>query len=101
MSFNLLNKVRFGHSEPGAYALSFVAKDESIQHIQITHKPGQNFVLNGVEFASLDEIIGYEVRYLANYNFSIKFMNKNFSILIHQRAIHLGVSHFSFINFTK
>jgi hypothetical protein len=44
-------------SELGAYAVSFVAKDESIQHIQISHKANQGFTLNNVDFVSLDDLI--------------------------------------------
>ena len=49
--------VRFSLSEPGSYAVSFVAKDETVQHVQVSHKANQGFTLHNVDFVSLDDLI--------------------------------------------
>eukprot|EP01133_Synstelium_polycarpum_P017451 gene17451-20822_t len=51
--------VRFSSTDPGCYALSYVAKTKEIAHAKIIHRPGQGYIHLGgtTHYPSLEELI--------------------------------------------
>jgi len=49
--------VRFSSTEPGAFTVSAVSKEDKVQHVRIAHKPGGGYILGGIEFSSLDDLV--------------------------------------------
>jgi len=49
--------LRFSATEPGAFTLSVISKDDKLQHFRISHKPGGRYMLAGVEFQSIEQLV--------------------------------------------
>jgi hypothetical protein len=49
--------VRFSASDPGAFAITSLAKDGKLKHYKILHKPGLSYLIGQIEATSLDEIV--------------------------------------------